>query len=171
MSNHSLHQRLIALGEKLNFDVRTEVEASESAWVDIAWFDKRLPVGAVKTKKMRRAPVLPIVAFEVELNTGLNAKHVKGSVSNLNVLGALLGIVVIGNGNIDALAKKPAQLGKGREELQKILRDRVERWIYTEAQPKGRVIVMLEDDVADWTGGIESQLTNKVVAGTQAVAQ
>lgn len=99
MSTSPLHQLLVSLGQKLNFDAREEVGASESAWVDIVWFDKRLPVPVGPISRMRRTPLLPIAGFEVELHTGLNAKHVKGSVSNLNVLGAPLGIVVIGNGN------------------------------------------------------------------------
>jgi len=43
--NSAIGQLLIALGKALDFEVLTEVEASESAWVDVVWFDKRLPVG------------------------------------------------------------------------------------------------------------------------------
>jgi hypothetical protein len=71
-----LHEFLSKVGNELGFDVKTEVEASESAFVDLVWFDRQLPLP--KTKKplhMRYAPVLPVVGFEIERHTGLNAKH------------------------------------------------------------------------------------------------
>lgn len=143
-------QTLFELGKSLGFDVLTEVEASESAWVDIVWFDKRLPVGA-KKPRMRYAPVLPVAAFEIEIQTGLQAKHVKGSVSNLSNLGALLGVVVIGNKSLELLRKQTkGNAEKSDAELEKILRDRVYRWVYAEAQPRNRVIVMFEREVFEW---------------------
>ena len=143
-------QRLIDLGKSLDFDVLTEVEAAESAWVDVVWFDKRLPVGK-KKPRMRYAPVLPVAAFEVELQTGLNAKHVKGSVSNLSNLGALLGVVVIGTKSLELLKKQTVgNASKTMEQLEQMLRDRVYRWVYAEAQPRTRVIVMFEREVAEW---------------------
>lgn len=160
MTISQLHQLIIGLGQGLDFDARVEVGASESAWVDIVWFDKRLPVPVGPIGRMRREPILPVAGFEVELHTGLNAKHVKGSVSNLNVLGAPLGVIVIGNGNRDALGKQPAHLGKTPKELEAILRDRVERWVYEEAQPTVRIVVLMEDDVTRWAKRVESQLTN-----------
>ena len=145
----ALFEVLKELGNYLEFDVREQVEASESAWVDMVWFDRHLPVGPHHLK-MRYAPVLPVVALEVELKTGLNAKHVKGSVSNLNNLGAQLGVIVIGNGNLDALKKQTAHTIETDEEIKQILRDRVYRWIYAEAQPRGRIIMMFEDEVRAW---------------------
>jgi hypothetical protein len=143
-------QRLVDLGKGLGFDVLTEVEASESAWVDVVWFDKRLPVGP-KKPKMRYAPVLPVAAFEIELQTGLNAKHVKGSVSNLSNLSALLGVVVIGQQSLDLLRKQTiGNASKTSDQLEQMLRDRVYRWVYAEAQPRTRVIVMFEHEVSDW---------------------
>ena len=144
-------QLLIDLGTYLDFDVLTEVEASEgSAYVDVVWFDKRLPVGT-KKPRMRYSPVLPVAAFEIELQTGLNAKHVKGSVSNLSNLGALLGVVVIGTQSLMLLRKQTkGNAKKNDEELEQLLRDRVYRWVYAEAQPKTRVIVMFEREVAEW---------------------
>ena len=35
-------QLVINLGKKLDFDVETEVPASESAWVDVVWYDKSI---------------------------------------------------------------------------------------------------------------------------------
>lgn len=153
-------QRLIDLGKSLDFDVLTEVEASEgSAYVDVVWFDKRLPVG-MKKPRMRYAPVLPIVAFEIELQTGLSAKHVKGSVSNLSNLGATLGVVVIGMQNLVLLRKQTkGNLTKTDEELEQLLRDRVYRWVYAEAQPRTRVIVMFEREISDWADRLTSGQT------------
>jgi len=107
LTKHALTDLLERLGSTLDFDVKAEVQASESACVDIVWFDKRLPVGK-KSFNLRYAPVLPVIGFEVEWGTGLNAKHVKGSVSNLNNLGAQLGIIVIAQHNLDALGRQPA---------------------------------------------------------------
>lgn len=144
-----LKDLLVRLGGQFGFDVRKEVEASESAWVDLVWFDRKLPVGD-RCSNMRFAPVLPIVGFEIEWGTGLNAKHVKGSVSNLNNLGAQLGVIVIAQHNVIALGKQPPYKDWNQPELEKILRDRVYRWVYAEARAQGRVIVMSEREVISW---------------------
>ena len=47
-----------------------------------------------------------------EFHTGLNAKHVKGSLSNLSNLGAQLGVIVIGHANLDTLAAQFASTNK-----------------------------------------------------------
>ena len=153
-------QLLIDLGKSLGFDVLTEVEASEgSAYVDVVWFDKRLPVGT-KKPRMRYAPVLPVAAFEIELQTGLNAKHVKGSVSNLSNLGALMGVVVIGMQSVILLRKQTkGNAEKTDEELEQLLRDRVYRWVYAEAQPRTRVIVMFEREVSEWASRLRNGAT------------
>jgi hypothetical protein len=147
--------RLAKIGKKLKFEVKTEVQASESAWVDLVWFDSRLPIpNGKKSFNMRYAPVLPVVGFEIELHTGLNAKHVKGSVSNLSNLGAQLGVIVIGESNLTALKKQPAHANKIDADIQKMLCDRVYRWVYAEAQPKGRIVVMFENEVNTWAEGL-----------------
>jgi hypothetical protein len=146
-------QLLKELGSQLEFYVKTEVEASESAFVDVVWFDKRLPIPG-KYFKMRYALVLPVVGFEVERHTGLNAKHVKGSVSNLSNLGAQLGVIVIGQANLDALQKSQAWKHKEPIEVRKALADRVYRWVYAEAQPRVRIIVMFEEEVRKWAKGM-----------------
>ena len=74
---------------------------------------------------MRYAPVLPVVGFEIERHTGLNAKHVKGSVSNLNNLNAQLGVIVIGRGNIEQLKKKGPYQNQNDKDVKQILRERV----------------------------------------------
>jgi len=140
---------LSQIGSKLEFGVRAEVQASESAYVDLVWFDKRLPLPIEKKSfNMRYEPFLPVVGFEIELHTGLNAKHVKGSVSNLSNLGAQLGVIVIGKDNLTQLAKtRPKET---EPQLKQTLRDRVYRWVYAEAQPEVRIVVMFEDEVLAW---------------------
>lgn len=151
MDKNSLVDFLLKAGDALGFDVRKEVQASESAWVDLVWFDKKLLIPAGKKSfNMRRAPVLPVVGFEVEFHTGLNAKHVKGSVSNLSNLNAQLGIIVIGQPNLDCMKQKPPYKDKDDEKVKETLRDRVYGWVYAEAQPKSRIIVMFEDEVLRW---------------------
>jgi hypothetical protein len=159
-----LIQLLVNLGNNLKFAARTEVGASESAFVDVVWFDTRLPIPVdTRSFNMRYQPFLPIVSFEVELHTGLNAKHVKGSVSNLNNLGAQLGVIVIGKDNLTTMGNRAPYLGDSPEKLKPILRDRVYRWVYAEAQPKSRIVVMFEDEVRKWSEG----MLNKQLSAAQ----
>ncbi len=171
LTKHALTELLKKLGELLDFDVRTEVEASESAWVDIVWFDKRLPPGE-KPFKMRYIPVLPVVAFEVEWGTGLNAKHVKGSVSNLSNLGAQLGVIVIAKHNLASLQKVPVHKKQKPEELKEILQDRVYRWVYAESQARGRIIVMFESEVVTWAAkkGLKPSLADAIPSSEVSLA-
>jgi hypothetical protein len=87
-------------------------------------------------------------------------------VSNLTNLGAQLGVIVIGKDNVEALLKQPAHSKGTREQAQEILRDRVYRWVYAEAQPRSRVIIMFENEVLDWSKELKASLsedTNKKV--------
>jgi hypothetical protein len=149
---HKLIDLICDIGRSLDFEVATEVEASASAWVDIVWFDPRLGPSKLGSSrpKIRRLPVLPVAGFEVEVKTGLNAKHIKGSVSNLNNLGALMGCIVLGSGNLAALSSKPPHTKKSPAELEKILLERAYRWVYAESQPAGRIVVMSESEVCAW---------------------
>ena len=143
---------LTTLGKKLGFDVFTEVEASEAAWVDVVWCDVRFSSACQVGRKprLRRAPVLPVVAFEVENKTGLNAKHVKGSVSNLNNSGAQMGVIVIGDESFALLGKQPAHAAKEPAVLESELLERAYRWVHAEAQPKGRIVLMSERELFEW---------------------
>jgi hypothetical protein len=143
---------LIELCARLGFDVFTEVEASEAAWIDVVWCDARFSKATLPSKKprLRRVPVLPIVAFEVENKTGLNAKHVKGSVSNLNNSGAQMGVIVIGDESFALLGKQPAHAAKRPAVLESELLERAYRWVHAEAQPKGRIVLMSERELFEW---------------------
>ena len=149
----SLAKLLIELGGKLGFEARLEVPAADAAWVDVVWFDQRLSPATfgAKTATMRNAPVLPVVAFEIEIATGGNPKHVKGSVSNLNNLGAQLSVVVIGNASVAQLKKRTKAFAAVPEDkVRQILLDRVHRWVFAEAHPVGRCVIMSEEEVVSW---------------------
>jgi hypothetical protein len=141
------------LGTKLGFEVSSEVGASAGAWVDMVWFDQRLSpsIFGVKTSTIRQAPLLPVVGFEIELATGGSAKHVKGSVSNLNNLGAQLSVVVIGNASVAGLKKKTKNFASMSDrEVETILMDRVYSWVFAEARSTGRLVIMSEREVFAW---------------------
>lgn len=141
------------IGKHLGFETSLEVQAAESAWVDVVWFDRRLSPNELGFGRMnlRRIPVLPMVGFEVELSTANNAKHIKGSVSNLNNLSAPVGVLVIGNASIDKLRIRNKSLGGETYEVaERKLIDRVYRWVYAESQPTTRIVVMTEREVIDW---------------------
>jgi hypothetical protein len=100
---------------------------------------------------MRTAAVLPVVGFEVERVTGGQAKHVKGSVSNLNSLGAQLSAVVIGKESVTLLKKQTKAFHPlSDKEVERVLLDRVNRWVFAESQPTGRFLVMSEGEVTAW---------------------
>lgn len=142
---------IATIGEHLDFRVLKEVGDTEWA-VDVIWFDKRLSfesLGIAKKRLPNYWPVLPVAAFEIEIGTGLDSKHVKGSVSNLDNLGALMGVIVIGGGNILRLGQRALHKGKSQAELEKILMQRVYRWVYTESRPRGRIVTMSEQQVID----------------------
>jgi hypothetical protein len=164
----SLIGLLEAMGRHLGFDVATEVEASESAWVDVVWFDRRIALGPLGIRKpqMRFAPVLPVVGFEVELKTGLNAKHIKGSVSNLELLGAQVGVIVLGSGNVAlARTRNRSYAALTEEEVQTQLVQRAYRYVYAEAQPRTRIVLMTEAQVVAWASGL-GVLTGVTGTGT-----
>lgn len=162
-----LVELIVSLGTHLGYDVATEVPASESAWVDVVWFDRRVPFKhlGVKKPRIRFDPVIPVFGFEVEIKTGLNPKHIKGSVSNLNTLCAQVGVVVIGSGNIAAARSAVKTLAKTSDaDIEAGLVKRAYGWINAEAQPRGRVVLMTERQILLWANN------SGCTAGTTPVA-
>jgi hypothetical protein len=151
--SQKLHKAITELGKKLGFDVAAEVPASDSAYVDLVWFDPKLcprRFGA-KTRNIRFAPVLPVVGFEIEYATGSNPKHIKGSVSNLNNLGAQLGVIVIGRPTVDQYRKtRKVAATWSDQKVRETVMNMVYSWIYAESQPGGRVCLMFEEDIMSW---------------------
>ena len=78
----------------------------------------------------------------VEYKTATNPKHVKGSIANLDDLGASMGVLVLGKENLNAL-RKYAQIyqEKGDDELWEILLEKVRLWV-NEAHPKTRIVII-----------------------------
>ncbi len=113
---------------------------------------------------MRFTPVLPVAAFEIEIKTGTDAKHIKGSVSNLDNLGAQMGIIVVGSGNLDLLRKKDVHKNKSDIQLEKILIDRVYRWVYAEFQARTRIVIMSERQVIEWAKRLGVSIPTRVEA-------
>jgi hypothetical protein len=151
MGIEQLRKVICKLGEKLGFEVEREVPASSSAWVDVVWFDKRFRFPKPTSKEtLLRVPKLPVVGFEIESRTAINPKHVKGSITNLDDLGAAMGILVLGKENLDAL-RKYAQIHQNKEDekLWDFLLEKVRLWV-NEAHPKTRIVIMTEDEIREW---------------------
>jgi len=153
MTKEEMTRILTDLGTKLGFNVGTEVQASDSAWVDVVWFDNRFDFGPKKGEKWSRVktwrqPVLPVVGFEIEASAG--AKTLKGSVANLNDLGALMGVIVISEENIDKMRKRAGLWSrKPSSEIWKELVRRAIQWVH-EARPIVRIVVMTEPEIRQW---------------------
>jgi hypothetical protein len=154
MTKESVTNLLVELGKKLGFRVGREIQASDSAWVDVVWFDERFDFGPKKEEerwskvKTWLQPVLPIAGFEIEASVG--AKLLKGSIANLNDLGALMSVVVISEENLAKMRKKGRRWSNKRDESiwDELLR-RTVTWIH-EARPTVRVVVMTEPQVKEW---------------------
>ena len=139
---------LLELGRKLGFEARTEVGASSAAWVDVAWLDKRFRYGLDERVHMWKYPLVAVVGFEVEASA--SSKQVKGSVTNLENLGALLSIIVLTKENIDRMRKNKSYAKLPENELWEKLKKFASQWVYAEARTKMRILIMTEDDIMNW---------------------
>jgi len=153
MTKESMTNLLVELGKKLGFRVGTEIQASDSAWVDVVWFDDKFDFGPKKGEKWSkvktwRQPVLPVVGFEIEATAG--AKPLKGSIANLNDLGALMNVIVISEENIAKMRKKGTKwINENEKSIWMELLRRTIKWVY-EARPAVRIVVMTEPEVKEW---------------------
>ena len=153
MTKEAVINILVELGKKLGFSVGTEIQVSDSAWVDVVWFDDRFDFGPKKGDKWSkvktwRQPVIPIAGFEIEASAG--AKLVKGSISNLNELGALMSVIVISEENLAKIRNKGTKwYNRSPRLIWAELVKRTVMWIH-EARPIVRVVVMTEPEVTEW---------------------
>jgi hypothetical protein len=156
VTKEAVTETLLELGRKLGFKVSAEVNASESAWVDVVWFDSKFDFGPteqddrwVKLKTWRQ-PVIPLVGFEIEASA--NAKTVKGSVANLLNLGAMMSVIVLCKENVTAIRNRAAiHREKPDKDIWKFLERRATQWVYAEARPTGiRIVIMTEPEVNSW---------------------
>jgi len=83
---------------------------------------------------------------------------------NLSNLGAQLGVIVIGQPNLTALGSKDPWKDKDQQVLKHELLNRAYRWVYAEAQPRVRIIVMFEDEVQKWIDRLEATMKTKAAA-------
>ena len=163
----SLMSPVLALGKELGFEVGSEIEASESQWVDVVWFDNRFDYGPTKAEKWsrvktRRQPVFPIVGFEIEASA--NAKPLKGSVANLNGLGPQMGVIVLTKENISKVKKRgEIHRQQSDSEIWDWLIRRTTQWVL-EARPTVRIVVMTEDEVMEWAKYVDSSPEKSRVA-------
>ncbi|MFC1667628.1 hypothetical protein ACFL0P_07230 [Candidatus Omnitrophota bacterium] len=97
MDNKNIVKMLKEIGESRNFTVLTEVAAAKGEyWVDLVWFDSRIPASLFGKKKphLNNSFMLPLVAFEIEVATSAG-KHIKGTIKNLEALNALTSCIVV----------------------------------------------------------------------------
>jgi len=153
MTKEIVTKALIELGKRLGFRVGTEIQASNSAWVDVVWFDERFDFGPAKGELWSRVktwqqPVLPAVGFEIEASAG--AKPLKGSVANLEDLGALMSVIVLSDENVERLRKRSnIWSNKSINKIWRELRRRAIQWVY-ETRPTIRIVVMTEPEIKEW---------------------
>ena len=90
-----IYDMLKQVGEALQFQVFTEVAARSEYWVDLVWFDNRIPSALFGEKpNLSNSFMLPVAAFEIEVATG-SGKPIKGSIKNLESLGAPVSCIVV----------------------------------------------------------------------------
>lgn len=77
MTKESITDILVELGRRLGFRVGTEIQASDSAWVDVVWFDERFDFGPRKEEsglRLRRggSPFFLLLALKLKPQLGQN---------------------------------------------------------------------------------------------------
>jgi len=93
--NKKIFDMLKEIGEALHFEVFTEVPAKGEYWIDMVWFDRRIPSSLFgKKTNLKNSFMLPVIAFEIEISTS-SGKHIKGTIKNLEALGAPVSCIVV----------------------------------------------------------------------------
>jgi hypothetical protein len=101
----------------------------------------------VSRVKTWRQLVLQIAGFDIEASIG--AKPLKGSIANLNDLGALMSVIVISEENLAKMRNKGVTWRSAKNEIiWNELIKRTVKWIY-EARPIVHVVVMTEPEVVE----------------------
>ena len=99
--------------------------------------------------KTWRHPVVPTVGFEIEASA--SSKPLKGSVTSLVNLGATMGIVVLCEENVTKIrSRAKGNQDKSDEEIWRFLLERATQWVYAEARPSTRIVVLTEPEVKKW---------------------
>lgn len=134
MTKESVTNTLVELGMRLGFRVGTEIQASDQ----LGWMLCGLMTGSISGPRKEekwfkvktwRQPVLPVVGFEIEASAG--AKPLKGSIANLNDLGAIMGVVIISEENIAKMRKKGTKWSNETDEsIWMELLKKTTKWVY-----------------------------------------
>ncbi|MFH1228249.1 MAG: hypothetical protein V1701_10155 [Planctomycetota bacterium] len=136
MQTKEVKEKIIKLGEKLKFDVHTEFGAVDSGWPDLVWFDNRIKLEHFEIEKPQSRgytiPLIPFVGFELEgKSSAKGAKHIKGSIANIDSLSPLVGIIVVPTEAVD----------------------RVRRYV-NDTKSKTRIVVLSEDQIEVWANKV-----------------
>lgn len=145
LTKQEVTEKLARTGEKLGFDVFTEVEAAKGYWPDIVWLDRRIPpkLFGVEKPKLKEHFVLPLVGFEIEEKT-YSEKSIKGSIVNLEKLNVPVGVIVLSRRIIGTFIKE----AKGDEQKAQA---RWKRWIQSikglAKSSSSRIVVMTDEEI------------------------
>lgn len=163
MDKHeNIKNKLMNIGKKLGFLAFDEIGSGQerSSWSDVVWFDSRIkgewfegiiPVGQKNRKRKGGKPsldtdfVLPVVGFEID-EASASPKIIKGSASNLETIGAQVGVIVI-----YSKLEKPSK--------QTFLSPKINVFRYlVDMKPRIRIIVLTELELDT----IEKNISNMV---------
>jgi hypothetical protein len=146
-----IQDRIRNLGNKLGFLSYAEVGTGQerSSWLDVVWFDNRIsgelfegikPIEQKVRKREGGKPsldtdfMLPLIGFEIEdVSTSYKVKQIKGSATNLDSLGALVGVILI-------------YINSNDKELLDSRKKKVLSYL-TDMKPRTRILVLTDNDL------------------------
>jgi len=150
---------IVRLGAELDFDVARDVESVRGGCVDVVWFDRCLPLAATTMDPidLRRAPVLPVVAFDVRTAASIvGADELASIVIPLESSGAPLRVLVIAReGRQGALAPALQSLDQmHKQDDDAALGARITEALHANANAPGRTIVIAQHELTEWAKGV-----------------
>lgn len=154
----SLTDLLVRLGGELDFDVAQHVTSVRGGAIDVVWLDRCLPLAAVIADSsdfgldLRRAPVVPIVVFDVRTAAALEGDELAAAIDRLESSGAPLRVIAIGrdsrHGALAPMLKSVDQMHKDSDD--EALRAHIAATLNRTPNSPGRTIVMLQHELTEW---------------------
>jgi len=145
---------VVRLGAELDFDVAKHVRGFRGELLDVVWFNRRLPLGAVGTDPpdLRYAPVVPMVAFDIVLASDCSDDELPAIAGRLEESGAPLRVIVIGGAGKRATLSPVLKSVDAMqvEESEAALQSRIADLLIARPGTAGRTIVMLQQELIDW---------------------